>query len=67
MAGREDPLTEYELRVVRGMIDEYRQRRYRDQWFDSAWKRLAAVVGALAGVAIITSAVIQIIQAATGG
>lgn len=49
------------------MIDEYQRRRYRDQWFDSAWKRLAAVVGVLSAVALITSAVIQIIQAATGG
>jgi hypothetical protein len=64
--GSEPPLTERELRIVRGMIDEHEVRRIRRTVFGEWWrdgKVLAAVVG---GCLLATLEVVQIVVALRG-
>lgn len=67
MAEKNGPLTAYEIRVLRGMIDEYQQQQYRDQWLASGWRRAVAVAGFMSVVAVLAAAIIEITHALMGG
>ena len=57
---REPQLTDHELRLLRGMMDEYTQRRAVDAWVNSRWRFVIAVAGLVASSAVITASVIEI-------
>lgn len=59
--GSEPPLTDRELRIVRGMIDEYEVRRIRRGMFGEWWRDGKVVAAVLGGGILITLEVLQIV------
>jgi hypothetical protein len=56
----EPPLNDRELRIVRGMIDEYESGRIVEAWFAHWWHVLIVVVGALSAGAVLAASLLEI-------
>lgn len=65
--GREPPLTDYELRVIRGMIDEYQRERFVHQLLSGWVGFLTKTVAVVSAAAVIVAAIFEIIHTTTGG
>ena len=63
----EPPLTDRELRVVRGMIEEYQERLAVDRWFRIRWFKILKGIAAASAVVITVAAIEEIIRSALGG
>lgn len=63
----EQPLTGQELRVVRGMIDEYRYHEQRGRLWRSRWTFGKVVVAVLSGVVVLVVQVVTLIVVLRGG
>ena len=57
----ERPLDERELKIVRGMIDEYETRRIRRSLFGEWWRDGKVLVAVFGGAILVTLQVLQII------
>jgi len=57
----EPPLTERELRIVRGMIDDHEVRRIRRGIFGEWWRDGRVIAAVLAGAVLIALEVLQIL------
>lgn len=64
--GSEPPLTERELTILRGMIDDHETRRIRRSMFGEWWRDGKVLVGALGFLILVTLELLQI-YAAWGG
>ena len=58
----EPPLTDRELRVVRGMIDSYESERLVDAWWASRFRVAKYAVGLASAGAVLTASVIEIVR-----
>lgn len=58
----EPPLTDREIRILRGMIDDRESSLYIDAWFASRWKMAGALLGATGAVAVIIAAILQLVK-----
>lgn len=56
----EPPLTDRELRVVRGMIDSYESERLVDAWWASRFRVAKYAIGMASGIAVVAASVIEI-------
>ena len=62
MAEREPPLSDRELRVVRGMIDSYESDRLVDAWWASRFRVLKYAIGFASACAVLTASMIEIVR-----
>lgn len=58
----ERQLSDRELRILRGMIDDYEQRRLIDSWFTKRWRATAALVGVAAAASVVVAAILQLVH-----
>jgi hypothetical protein len=63
---REPPLTDRELRILRGMLDDYENSRIMRSWFAVRWRTLLKVVTVVSAVAVTAAAIVEIIRAIAG-
>jgi hypothetical protein len=61
------PLTDREIRILRGMIDDHEFRRVRRRVFGEWWRDGRIVAAALAGGVLLTLEVLQIVVTFRGG
>lgn len=59
--GPEPPLSDREIRILRGMMDEYEYGRMRRVAYSRSFAVLGRVVAALAAGAVLVSGILQII------
>ena len=59
---REPQLSDYELRLLRGMMDEYSRQRAVDSWISARWKVVVVGLGALSAIAVLAASVVQLVQ-----
>ena len=64
---RQDPLSDTELRVLRGMIDEYRYHEQRGRMWRSRWTFGKVLVAVLSGLAVFVVQLVTLIYLAQGG
>ena len=62
----EPPLNDRELRILRGMIDEYQQRVLFEGWVRAGWRTIAKIVAVLSGAAVGIAALIEVIRMWSG-
>lgn len=65
--GSESPLSDRELSILRGMIDEYETRRVRRSLFGEWWRDGKVIAGVIAGAILVTLEIVQLVVALHGG
>jgi hypothetical protein len=63
----EPEFTWRERRILRGMMDDYLQRRAVDAWFRSGWGTAMKVIGGVSALAVMVAAFLTIARAIIGG
>lgn len=58
----EPPLTDRELRILRGLIDDHETARAVDAWFAFRWRFIAGALTVLGGIALLFTAIVEAIH-----